>query len=329
MRKSLERNSDNLLRQDKNLLKDPIWFVNETQFERDENSLAIWCSKAGYQFMTSKEPPNRIDYLVLLGVLYLSQSNHWSLKVETTRHQLIKLGGLAMNSTSYKRVERSIERYIASYIKTENWYVPGKGYSTCMFNIISSAEFQKRKIVIYFTPAFIEKVSSSNFFQQMSLNTLRNISSPVSLRLYELLSSMFYGRTKWSICAHKMAEKIHINEKYASRIVYRIKGFLSTIRKKTDLKVYLKTEKKRRSSIILHFYTRAKPLEEVESKVEKILAPEITSDEVTKWIEEELSIQNKTKYREYILEKVNNGYAGSEELGFNRRLIKKWIDNIK
>lgn len=324
-----------LLHQDKNLLKDPLWFVNANQFEDNDSSLAVWCNRAGYKFMTSKEPPNRSDYLVLLGVLYLSQCNGWSIKIETTRHKLIKLSGLGVNSASYKRIERALERYTASYIKNENWFIPGEGYSTQMWNIISSVELRKRKVIVYLTPAFLDKIKTSNFFERLDLGVMKDLKSPIALRLYELLSSMFYRRSEWSICAMKLASKLSINEQYPSKVVYRLKSFLSTIRKKTGLKVYMSQDKAKRGKIILHFHKKEGPYQAKEASARRrpSTVPQVQHNEndlceLKNWLSEFLQAEQKMQHFDYVMGKIEKGYAGSKELGYDKVFIEGMVEKL-
>ncbi|MFH1674772.1 MAG: hypothetical protein ABIF87_15320, partial [Pseudomonadota bacterium] len=107
------------------------------------------------------------------------------------------------------------------------------------------------------------KIKHSNFFKMIDFYGVRELRSPLAIRLYEILLKSFQGRDIWETDALKLAKKIPLAEKYASHIVFKIRRALKQIEKYTSLNVSLTVRRPKRGKAILVFKNNPDKAEQV------------------------------------------------------------------
>jgi hypothetical protein len=327
-----------ILKQDKNLLKNQIWFLSNKGFKWDEKEeIRIWDDGSGFRFNCGGKPPNKTDYLFLLAVLYQAQLQNWSKEVRTTRHAILKFCGMTPNQEKYERLMVGLTRYFRCWCEWRGNYFDNRGKKNkkteMIFGIINNMELdpETKELVIELNDLFIKQAASSKFFLQLDLKQLIAIKNPLASRLYELLLSMSYGRDTWTISAHKLATKLSMTEKYASKIIQRVNRAIKTIEKRTSLSLSMVVEKVSRGKAKLHFKINAKtplksplavPVDTLEDDTHNLFK---SREEAFTFANSYTRLKGKTDKLERVIRFLSTGF--NPDYGWDRETIVLFIDS--
>ena len=100
---------------------------------------------------------------------------------------------------------------------------------------------------------WLYKIKESQYYKLIDFREMKALKTPLATRLYEILGKTFKGRNEWSIDAHKLANKIPMQEQYLTHIVAKITPAINRINNKTSLKIDLEIRKKERGKAVLVF----------------------------------------------------------------------------
>jgi len=244
-----KENSDNenskLFRQNKNFLDRPMFAVDEVDAGQEKHCRS---PMEGFRLETDYRLPTKTDQVVLYFLMLRSQELGWQTDLVFSKHEILKGCGIYPNDKSYNRLWDTLERWFRIRIYFENSFVcaeKGKTYKVSgAFHILESYKFEKQnsrsnaKIMIQLNRAWLEVVRTHAFFEMLDFRAVRQLSSPLSLRLYEILSKNFYKRDTWKIDSLKLADMIPLQVKYASECINKIKPLISQINKACGGEVY-------------------------------------------------------------------------------------------
>jgi len=254
-----------LIKQDLNFLENPLWLQNLEQNSRG----LVWKDKDGYIYKTMGKAPTKTDAIFLYYLLQCSQKNNWNNKLELTYYEIIKGSDIQPNSWWYNRLQDSLERWAWLKIGFKgSFYKNKKRYST-IFGVIDSFELPKykgEKLKITLSEKWLYEIKISEYYKLIDFEEMKSLKTPLATRLYEILSKTFKGRNEWSIDAHKLANKIPMQEQYLSDIVAKVNPAINRINKKTTLNIGLEIRKKERGKAVLVFRLINK---QIETKLEK------------------------------------------------------------
>lgn len=235
--------ADNL-KQDLNFLENPIWLQNP----KDKSEGIKWTDGHGYTFMCNYGAPNKVDAVILYFLLLECQNQNWSQDITLSRYQVLTGCGITPSKKKYERLEESLERWKFTGIRFSGTFYNGVEYESLSFGIIDDWSIRKgdKKLRVHLNRYWVQKIRESDFFRYISFVQIKQLRSPLALRLYELLVKTFYRRDTWEIDALKLAAKIPMPEKYFSDIAPRVKAATRRIKEKTELKISVKVVKQGR-----------------------------------------------------------------------------------
>jgi len=233
------------IRQNKNFLNHPMFAVDEITASGEKH---CWSPMEGFRLETDYKLPTKTDQVVLYFLMLRSQELGWQTDLVFSRHEILKGCGILPVKTAYERLEDTLKRWFKIGIFYENSFVcaeKGKTYKVSgAFHIVDSYEFQSQKadgrakLYVHLSPQWLNVVRTHAFFEMLDFRAVRQLSSPLSLRLYEILSKNFYKRDIWKIDSMKLAAMIPLNVKYASECVRQITPLISQINKACGGEVY-------------------------------------------------------------------------------------------
>jgi len=225
-------------RQNKNFLDKPIFTVDEVNANKEGH---IWKPVNGFRMETDYRLPARTDQTILYFILMKSQEQNWNPKLTLSKYEILKGAGLETGRQEYERLKDTLERWYRVRIYFENTFVNAANgkvtKSHGAFGIIDTYDFQSQegdgstKIYIRLSSEWLEVLRTHAFFEMLDFRVIRQLSSPLSLRLYEILSKNFYKRDTWKIDSMKLAAMIPLQVKYASDCINKIKPLISQINK--------------------------------------------------------------------------------------------------
>lgn len=259
-------NEKKMVRQDRNLLECPIWFVNEREGKNREAGQAYSFSQNGYSFRTHGKPPTGTDIIFLYFWMLCIQENNWTSNLEISKYATLK--GCKMNAggANLRRVEDSIDRWSNVRIKYDGNFYQDKKYIYKKFGIINNANALRGRnnnicgFQLSFNEEWLSIFEESKFYEWLDFDLITRLRQPIAIRLYEYLTKSFIGRNSFSIDAHKMASKIPIQRQYASQILLLVEGAMDKINKVKPKLFSMKSVKKGRNSIILQFYVPSRKI---------------------------------------------------------------------
>lgn len=233
---------NDLVKQDINFLENPLWMQNIEQNEK-----GFSCKdKEGYLYKSAGKAPTRVDAIFLYYLLQRAQQNNWSPYLELSRYQIIKACGFTDSQKSYTRLMDSMERWWSVGVGFKGTFYNNKKYETLLFNIIDDVELEEgkgAKLKIKFSEKWLCKIRESSYYKLIDFEQMKSLKTPLASRLYEILSKTFKGRNVWKIDAHKLANKIPMNEKYLSHIIAQLKPAINRISRNTELTVTMDIRK--------------------------------------------------------------------------------------
>ena len=244
--------SNILIKQHINFLEFPLWMVDPIQ---DEYGL-IWKDKnSKYIYRSNFKAPDKTDQVFLYRWLLESQKNNWAKKIALSGYRILKDCGGNDTKWWYDRLEDSFWRWKGVTIGFKDCFYNSdkKEYKSKIFGIIEGVLIEKGKIQITFNDDFLYEIKETNFCNYINFEEIKKLRNPTASRLHEILCKTFKGRNEWSIDAHKLANKIPMQEKYLSDIISKIKPAINRINSKTTLKIDLEIRKKERGKAVLVF----------------------------------------------------------------------------
>ncbi|MEZ4527701.1 MAG: replication initiator protein A [Desulfobacterales bacterium] len=255
-------NKSQFIRQNKNFLNHPMFAIDEITANQEEKH--CWSPVKGFRLETDYKLPTKTDQVVLYFFMLRSQELGWQPELVFSKHEILKNCSIPVSKKSYERLQDTLERWFQIRVYFQDSFVcaeKGKTHKVSgAFHILDAYDSHQEKsagrskIHIRISPSWLNVVRSHAFFEMLDFRAITNISSPLSLRLYEILSKNFYQRESWKIDALKLAAMIPLQVKYASLCINKIKPLISQINKACGGEVYfLEVKKPVRGVAILHF----------------------------------------------------------------------------
>jgi len=243
--------TEEFVKQDLNFLEYPIWLIDD----RVEPGVFTWKDRDGFTFESRYRPPSKSDLLFLMFLLAKSQKNKWAGMIFFTKYELLKGCNIAANKQWYARVEDSLKRWEFTRLIFEGSFYDGKEYKTLHFGIIDSwgVEEDSQRVWVSFNPIWLTKIQSSTFFKMLNFNIMKELRSPLAVRLYEILIKNFQGRNIWKCDAMKLALKIPLKEKYASQVVKKIIPAVNRVNSFVDFLIKVTVEEPTRGKATIIF----------------------------------------------------------------------------
>ena len=320
------------IKQDINMLEYPIWMQDEklpSKIEEDKGFL--WKDREGYVYRCGYKVPTKLDIIFLMYLLYKSQQLGWKEEIELSRYEILKACGYSScRPADYERLEDSLERWKMVGIKFKGTFYDGKKYIALSFGIIDTWKLDEntRKLKIRFNKEWLTRIKNSSYFKYLNFDQVRELRSPLAMRLYEILIKSFQTREKWIINAQKLAEKIPMKERMVAHIIPKIKAAVNRINSKTNLIVKLEIERPKRGQAVFIFtFLDERPIDqplivEIENKKEKEVDDKVIDNLIALLPEKQ---RNKKTIRSLIkryLFKEDEEYVKRNILYANAKVIK-------
>ena len=239
------------LRYNINFLEFPLWHP----VERGKDGPFSFTDIEGFVFTANIGMPSKVDMYFLYYMLLKSQKQDYNRKVSFSQYEILKGCDISPTKERKDRLIKSLEKWANTFVKFYGTFYDNRSYLVIGFNIIDSYRLEQDggKVEVTLNADWLLKIKESNFFKYISFNEMINLKSPLSLRLYEILSKSFYKNKSFSINVHKLATKIPIEAKYYSRIVEKIKTAVGNINKKTNMQIRVSAKKTGRNNGTLTF----------------------------------------------------------------------------
>lgn len=243
-----------LIKHNINFLEYPLWFQDDRFAVKQEDGFT-WKDMEGYVFRSGYKVPVKTDAIFLLYFLLQSQRNNYAAEIVTTRYQVIKECELSLDSKWYKRLKESLDRWLRVDVAFKGKFFDGKEYQHIGFHIIDSWKLEEKTNIlrIKFSSDFLTMMTGKGFFKYVNFNEFKALRTPLSARLYEILSKSFHHRDIWPINAILLAKKIPMREKYPAHIIPKIRAALATINKKTTSTFELEVTREEKGQAVLIF----------------------------------------------------------------------------
>lgn len=249
--------SNELVKQDINLMENPLWVLSEYP----EKELKIVKKNGGEYVITSGyKMPERIDMNFLLFFIMNSQKNGYVQKLEFTRHEILHACGIGRSEDKYERLEDSLKRWINVVISFKGTFYNNNKYINKTFNIINHfvIDEKSKKLKLELNKYFIEEIKYSNFCRYIDFDKYKRLRKPVSSRLYEILLKNFVERQEWEIEAMNLAAKLTLGQSgnrklYPADVKIKITPAINEINEKTELRIELETRKNKDKQLIFKF----------------------------------------------------------------------------
>lgn len=316
------------LKQDMNFLEYPLWFQNSRLAAQQDDGY-VWRGRESFIYRTGYKPPTKTDYMFLCHLLLTSQQAGWRAEVETTRYEVVKACGMVPGKKSYDRLKDGLTRWKMVGLEFRGVFYDGKDYKIMQFGIIDDWDIEEetKRLRVRFNQKWMVCVKESRFFKFLDFKEIRQLHSPLSIRLYEILIKAFQARNVWQIDARKLARKIPLAKKYPSDIVLKIRAALKRINKYTSLHLSLAVRHPERGRAVLIFKKNKPALntekqnetsDDVQQKVNNVIAlipnqhrSDKTTELVSYWLEKR-GVDYVRRNIEYTNERSckQNGYRG-------------------
>ncbi|MCD4831749.1 MAG: replication initiation protein [Anaerohalosphaeraceae bacterium] len=309
------------LKQDINFLEYPLWFQNSKMAKLRDDGY-VWRDRKGFVFRTGYNPPTRTDYIFLCYLLLKCQESNWKEEIELTRYEVLKACDLNKGLKNYNRLENSLTRWNMVGLEFRGIFYDGVEYQIIQFGIIDDWDIEKqtKRLRVRFNPKWLLCIKQSRFFQFIEFEDIKNLNSPLALRLYELLIKAFRGRDTWEINALKLAVKIPMAQKYPSDILPKIRIALDQINKNTSIKIFMTVRQPERGRAIIAFHKDKKQINQVnDEKFSPVLIPE----ELISLISEEHCSDKARKLIAYWLDEKDIDYVKRNIIYTNQHSNKK------
>ena len=309
---------ENELKQDINFLEHPLWFQNSRMAKlRDEGY--VWKDKKGFIFRTGYNPPTRTDYIFLCCLLLKCQQMGWKEEIELTRYEVLETCDLDKGHKSYNRLKDSLNRWNMVGLEFQGVFFDGVEYQIMNFGIIDDWDIEKhtKRLRVRFNPKWLLCIKQSQFFQLIKFEDIKNLNSPLALRLYEILIKAFRSRDTWEIDTLKLAAKIPMAQKYPSDIIPKIKIALNKISKHTSLKISMTVRRPEKGRAVIIFHKENKQINA------KNLSPVLIPEELISLVPEEQCSDKVKKLIAYWLDEKEIDYVKRNIVYTNQHSNKK------
>ena len=311
------------LKQDMNFLEYPLWFQNSRLAAHQDDGY-VWRGRERFVYRTGYKPPTKTDYMFLCYLLIMTQHAGWQAEVETTRYEVVKGCGMVPGKKSYDRLKDGLTRWKMVGLEFRGVFYDGKDYKIMQFGIIDDWDIEEetKRLRVRFNQKWMVCVKESRFFKFLDFKEIRQLQTPLSIRLYEILTKAFQARNVWQIDALKLAGKIPLAKKYPSDIVLKIRPALNRINKYTSLHLSLAVRHPERGRAILVF-KKNKPALNTTEQNESSDSPQEKVNEVVTLIPEQHQSDKTTELVSDWLEKRGLDYARRNIEYTNQRSCKQ------
>lgn len=229
--------------------------------QKADGRMTTWEDQEGYRFEASRGIPSKVDMLFLYYLMLESQNNNWEHQVSVFRDQILKACGMTPSKEKRERLIQSLEAWKQVIISFSGPFYTGTGYKFLEFGIVNDWGIREddNYLEVELNKKWIEKIKRSEFFKYINFAQMKQLRSPLTLRLYEILVKPLYQKTTWEIDVLNLAAKIPMIEKYFADIVPKIEAATRRIADKTDLQVKVETVKQGRGKGKFVFTKKQKP----------------------------------------------------------------------
>jgi plasmid replication initiation protein len=311
------------LKQDMNFLEYPLWFQN-SRLAAQQDEGYVWRGRERFVYRTGYKPPTKTDYMFLCCLLLTSQQAGWHAEVETTRYEVLKACGMVPGKKSYERLKDGLTRWKMVGLEFRGVFYDGKDYKIMQFGIIDDWDIEQetRRLRVRFNQKWMACVKASRFFKFLDFKEMKQLHSPLSIRLYEILTKAFQARRVWEIDALKLAGKIPLAKKYASDVVLRIRPALKRINKYTSLHLSMTVRHPKRGRAVLVF-KKNKPASSTEEQQPSADNPQEEVSEVVSLVPREHRSEKTAQLVSYWLDKQGADYVRRNIEYANQRSCKQ------
>jgi hypothetical protein len=230
------------IKQDINFLDKPLWFQNL----RHDGMGFVWGDIEGFEYRTGYKPPDKVDMLILLYLMYKSQKADYQTNIVVSKYEILKACDFPTQDTRYyKRIEDCLKRWKNVSIEFQGTFYDGKKYLTKLFGILDEGEIRAsdKKVEVKFNENWLLKIKESRYFRSINFERYKALKRPLSRRLFEFLEKSFLGRDTFAIHLTKLGVKLtligvevktkHETKRviYASHVLQEIKPAINEINK--------------------------------------------------------------------------------------------------
>lgn len=202
------------IKQDINFLDKPLWFLN---FNHDGRGF-VWNDIEGYLYRSSYVPPDKVDILILIFLLSLSQQEEYQSGVICSRYEILKACGFPINAQYYERLKDSLTRWSSVTIHFEGSFYDGGQYLSKDFHIMKgSIDEESKQVEIDFDVDWLLKIKESRYYKYINFGYYKALTRPISRRLHELLCKEFFGRSTYHIKLIRLGQKIPLSGRETKR----------------------------------------------------------------------------------------------------------------
>lgn len=235
-----------IIKDDINFLENPNWIISE----RGKTKVhTLEKGKGKYEIKSIEGLPNRFDKIVLYCLLYkLNELENNCDSIITTRYDIAKnifYKTTTMSKANYARIILALEKWKALSIKFEGIFYEGDNYTYRLFSVLDDVILNKEtnELYIKFNQQYLKQIRESKFYKLIDFKEYRELTRPISARLYEILIKTFKERDNWYIDIKNLAEKLTLEKRpyrenyFPSDVLIKLRPGINEINKKTKLKI--------------------------------------------------------------------------------------------
>ena len=236
------------IREDINFLKKPNWVVSK---RKDLKKIIIDDEFGSYELATTSQfgLPSRLDKIILYFLKYkLLDKNSDYHKIETTRHEVathVFTDSDNFSQNRYARILTALDKWQAVTLIFSGSFYEKDTYVDKKFSIIDEFTITpKKNLLITFNEAYVKQIKETQFYKIVNFYECKNLTTPVSLRLYEIILKNLTENVIFYVDIKKLADKLTIQKKdYESQILAAIEAAVEQINQHTNLKITFCYEK--------------------------------------------------------------------------------------
>lgn len=252
-----DKKTDSLAFIDNNILDKAIYISNKSFWILQENYLVKDNKKIKYivatkefinktsgknakQIITAKERlPDHQDATVLYALVHLAQKQKSNI-VRTSYYEILKTLEWSTGKKSYEILRKSIRVWLDLEFEFINcFYTHERGHINISGKVISNiTEIENPpEIIIEFSRVFLELMTKNRFFTKLKIQEHKSLKGSFQKRLYEILIKSFNNSTSFEIRWNNLKDRLEEDCKYKSEFLRKLERAVSSINRKTDLKV--------------------------------------------------------------------------------------------
>lgn len=237
-----------IIKDDILFLENPTWVVSK----RDTpNALTFKKEESVYEIKNSQGLPARFDKIVLYYVSHtlFKRSNLQETTVHLTRYNIAKNvlnQDKNFSKTKYDRIMAALHKWQTTTISFQGM-LHGQ-HITRTFTIIDTVVLDEitNVLAITFNAEYIEYLRETPTYQLINFEDYKNLTRPVSARLYELLIRYVSTNESWALDITQLAELLTLEKRgYPSQIIVALKPAIQEINKNTQLKIRFAYDERR------------------------------------------------------------------------------------